>query len=48
MEGKKRRFPWRATRWERRLLTAAATVLSGEVFFNLLLDNFRISFRCCS
>ena len=43
MEGKKRRFPWRATRWERRLLTAAATVLSGEVFFNLLLDNFRIS-----
>ena len=43
MEGKKRRFPWRAARWERMLLTAVATVLSGEVFFNLGNDNFRIS-----
>ena len=43
MEGKKRRFPWRAARWERMLLTAVATVLSGEVFFNFGIDNFRIS-----
>ena len=43
MEGKKRRFPWRAARGERMLLTAVATVLSGEVFFNLGNDNFRIS-----
>ena len=43
MERKKRWFPWRAARWERRLLTALATVLSGEVFFNFLIDNFRIS-----
>ena len=43
MERKKRWFPWRAARWERRLLTAAATVISGEIFFNLWIDNFRIS-----
>ena len=43
MGQKKRGFPWRTAQWERRLLTAVATVLSGELFFNLLLDNFRIS-----
>ena len=43
MEQKKRWFPWRAARWERVLLTAVATVLSGEIFFNLWIDNFRIS-----
>ncbi len=42
MERTKRWFPWRAARWERRVLTAVATVLSGELFFNLI-DNFRIS-----
>ena len=43
MNGKKRWLPWRAARWERMLLTAVATVLSGEVFFNFGIDNFRIS-----
>lgn len=43
MNREKRGFPWRAARWERRLLAALATVLSGEVFFNLWIDNFRIS-----
>lgn len=43
MNWRERGFPWRAARWERRLLTAAATVLSGEIFFTLWIDNFRIS-----
>ena len=34
---------WKATRWERRLLTAFATALSAELFFNLWVDNFRVS-----
>ena len=43
MERKKRWLPWRAARWERMLLTALATVLSGEIFFNFEIDTFRIS-----
>ena len=43
MEQKKRRFPWRAARRERRLLTALATVLCGEIFFSIGIENFRIS-----
>lgn len=34
---------WRASRWERRLLTALATTLCGELFFSIWVDNFRIS-----
>ena len=43
MEQKTGKFPWRTAKWERRLLTAVATVLSGEIFFNMGMDNFRIS-----
>lgn len=40
---KKRLIRWRASRWERRLLTAMATALSAEIFFNIWADNFRVS-----
>lgn len=44
MEKEKRRLiRWRASRWERRLLTAMATALSAEIFFNIWAENFRVS-----
>lgn len=42
-QGGKGLFRWRASRWNRRFLTAVATALSAELFFNLWVDNFRIS-----
>lgn len=44
MEKKKPRLiRWRASRWERRLLTALVTALSAEVSFNIWAENFRVS-----
>lgn len=44
LEGKKRQLiRWRASRWERKLLTALGTALSAELFFNVWAENFRIS-----